>query len=179
MNVLALFKKVKAFVFDIDGVLTDGSVLLLPDIHPEKKLMMARTMLAKDGYALQLAVKLGYPVAIISGGKNSGAEQRLTYLGVQHIFMGIEHKLECFEHFVQSQGLQMENVLYMGDDIPDYDVLKKAGIKTCPADAVSEIKAIADYISPFKGGDCCARDVIEKVLKLQGNWHTDTATKSI
>lgn len=179
MNVLALFRKVKAFVFDIDGVLTDGKVLLLPDLHPDGKLMMARTMHTKDGYALQLAVKLGYPVAIISGGKNSGAEQRLAYLGIKHIFMGVGHKIECFNNFLQSQGLQKEEVLYMGDDIPDYDILKVAGVKTCPADAVSEIKAIADYVSPFNGGDCCARDVIEKVLKLQGNWHIDTTARSI
>ncbi|HEY0298031.1 MAG TPA: 3-deoxy-D-manno-octulosonate 8-phosphate phosphatase, partial [Arachidicoccus sp.] len=106
MNVLALFKKVKAFVFDIDGVLTNGKVLILPDIHPEGKLMMARTMDTKDGYAIQLAVKLGYPIAIISGGRNSGAEQRLQILGVQHIFMGVEHKIEYFDKFLQSQGLQ-------------------------------------------------------------------------
>ncbi|ANI88353.1 3-deoxy-D-manno-octulosonate 8-phosphate phosphatase [Arachidicoccus ginsenosidimutans] len=179
MNVLALFGKVKAFVFDIDGVLTNGQVLILPDIHPEGRLMMARAMSTKDGYAIQLAVKLGYPVAVISGGKNSGAELRLQALGVQHIFMGVAHKIEVFDNFLQSQGLEREDALYMGDDIPDYDILKIAGVRTCPADAVTEIKEISDYISPFKGGESCARDVIEKVLKLQGKWNVDTTAKSI
>ena len=179
MNVLSLFKKVKAFVFDIDGVLTDANLLLIPDIHPEGKLIMTRTMNTKDGYAIQRALKQGYPIAIISGGKNSGAEQRLQYLGVQHIFMDIKNKLECFDAFLQSQGLQRADVLYMGDDIPDYDILKVAGVKACPADAAAEIKEIADYISPLKGGECCVRDVIEKTMKLQGTWALDANTRAI
>ncbi|MDE1190927.1 MAG: HAD hydrolase-like protein [Arachidicoccus sp.] len=179
MNVLTLFSKVKAFVFDVDGVLSDGSLLILPDIHPEGRLIMARSMSTKDGYAFQFALKSGYPIAIISGGKYSGVEQRLALLGVKHIFMGVEHKIECFQNFIQSQNLKEEEVLYMGDDIPDYDILKIAGVKACPADAVSEIREIADYISPFKGGEGCARDVIEKALKLQGKWHIDTSTRAI
>jgi 3-deoxy-D-manno-octulosonate 8-phosphate phosphatase (KDO 8-P phosphatase) len=179
MNVLVLFKKVKAFVFDIDGVLTDASVLLIPDIHPEGKLLMTRTMNTKDGYAIQRALKQGYPLAIISGGKNSGAEQRLEYLGVRDIFMDVKNKLECFDSFIQSQGLQRADVLYMGDDIPDYHVLQAAGVKACPADAVAEIKEIADYISPFNGGKCCVRDVIEKTMKLQGKWTLDADTRAI
>jgi len=179
MNVLSLFKKVKAFVFDIDGVLTDANLLLIPDIHPEGKLIMTRTMNTKDGYAIQCALRQGYPIAIISGGKNSGAEQRLQYLGIQHIFMDVKNKLECFDSFIQSQDVQREHVLYMGDDIPDYNILKVAGIKTCPADAVTEIKELVDYISPFKGGECCVRDVIEKTLKLQGKWALDVTTRAI
>ena len=175
MNALELFKKVKVFVFDIDGVLTNGDVLLLPN----EPLIMARSMNTKDGYAIQMAIKQGFPVAIISGGKESGAEKRLEYLGVQHIFMGISDKKKCLEDFIKKLALQQESVLYMGDDIPDFEVMEHAGIKTCPADAVTEIKNLAQYISPFKGGKGCVRDVIEKTLKLQGCWPIHTSVKTI
>lgn len=164
MNALELFKKVKAFVFDIDGVLTNGDVLILPN----EQLIMARSMNTKDGYAIQMAIKQGFPVAIISGGKESGAEKRLEYLGIQHIFMGVGDKKKCLENFIKEQKLQQDSILYMGDDIPDFEIMEIAGIKTCPADAVTEIKNLAQYISSFKGGKGCVRDVIEKTLKLQG-----------
>lgn len=170
MNALTLFKQVKAFVFDIDGVMTNGQVLVLPDFNIDGKIVMARSMHVRDGYAIQLAIKLGYPMAIISGGKESGAEKRLHFLGVKHIFMGIEDKVACFNQFISDFNLQKEEVLYMGDDIPDYEVMQLAGIKACPADAASEIKVIAQYQSPLKGGDGCVRDVIEKTLKLQDKW---------
>ncbi|MGF7231705.1 KdsC family phosphatase [Arachidicoccus sp.] len=175
MNALELFKKVKAFVFDIDGVLTNGDVLILPDEH----LIMARSMNTKDGYAIQMAIKQGFSVAIISGGKESGAEKRLEYLGIQHIFMGISDKKKCFDDYLQKSGLQQDSVLYMGDDIPDFEVMQTAGIRTCPADAVTEIKNLAQYISSFKGGSGCVRDVIEKTLKLQGHWPLHTTVKTI
>lgn len=174
MNALELFKKVKAFVFDIDGVMTNNQVLLLPDFNIDGKIVMARTMSVRDGYAIQLAVKLGYPVAVISGGKETGAGKRLHDLGVKHVFMDVKDKVARFESFVHDYDLDPNTVLYMGDDIPDYEIMLKAGIKACPADACTEIKAIAEYLSPVKGGDGCVRDVIEKTLKLQDNWPLST-----
>jgi 3-deoxy-D-manno-octulosonate 8-phosphate phosphatase (KDO 8-P phosphatase) len=175
MNALELFKKVKAFVFDIDGVLTNGDVLILPN----EQLIMARSMNTKDGYAIQMAIKQGFPVAIISGGKESGAEKRLEYLGIQHIFMGVSNKKKCLEDYIKELKLQPESILYMGDDIPDFEVMEVAGIRTCPADAVTEIKNLAQYISPYKGGNGCVRDVIEKTLKLKGYWPIHTTVKTI
>ena len=170
MNALELFKQVKAFVFDIDGVMTDNTVLVLPDFNIDGKIVMARSMSVKDGYAIQLAVKSGYPVAVISGGKETGAGKRLHDLGVRHVFMDVKDKVNCFKEFIKEYQLDPQSVLYMGDDIPDYQVMQLVGIRTCPADACNEIKAIASYLSPLKGGQGCVRDVIEKTLKLQNNW---------
>ncbi|SEA55310.1 3-deoxy-D-manno-octulosonate 8-phosphate phosphatase (KDO 8-P phosphatase) [Arachidicoccus rhizosphaerae] len=174
MNALELFKQVKAFVFDIDGVMTDNSILLLPDFNIDGKIVMARTMSVRDGYAIQLAVKLGYPVAVISGGKDTGAGKRLHDLGVKHVFMDVKDKVACFQAFINDFGLDPAGVLFMGDDIPDYELMQLVGIKTCPADACNEIKALAAYLSPVKGGAGCVRDVIEKTLKLQNNWPLTT-----
>ena len=178
MNALELFKQVKAFVFDIDGVMTDNTVLVLPDFNIDGKIVMARTMSVRDGYAIQLAVKLGYPVAVISGGKETGAGKRLHDLGVKHIFMDVKDKVACFEAFIKDYSLDPAGVLFMGDDIPDYPLMQQVGIKTCPADACNEIKAIAAYLSPVRGGQGCVRDVIEKTLKLQNNWPLTTDIKA-
>lgn len=178
MNALELFKQVKAFVFDIDGVMTDNKIMVLPDFNIDGKIVMARTMSVRDGYAIQLAVKLGYPMAVISGGKETGAGKRLHDLGVRHVFMDVKDKVACFETFIKDCQLDPAHVLFMGDDIPDYQVMLRAGIKACPADACTEIKAIAEYLSPIKGGDGCVRDVIEKTLKLQDNWPLNTAIKA-
>ena len=169
---LNFFKKIKTFVFDIDGVLTDGNLLVMQDGT------MLRQMSVRDGYALQLAIKKGYEIIIISGSYSAEAQMRLEKLGVNKIFMRIENKLEKFEELITTHQLNKEEVLYMGDDIPDYEVMQYCGLATCPADAAAEIKTISKYISPLKGGQGCVRDVIEKVLKLQNNWAVDTSIPS-
>lgn len=172
MNVLELFKPITTFVFDVDGVLTDGMLLVMPGG------LMARRMNIKDGYALQLAVKRGYRVVIISGGNSPEVKERLNNLGITDVFMRVENKLECLQQYMQQHNLQAEELLFMGDDIPDYEVMQLTALPCCPSDAAVEIRGIARYISPLKGGDGCGRDVIEKVLKLRGDWMTDTQIKS-
>lgn len=172
MNVLELFKTIKTFVFDIDGVLATEILLILQGGE------MARHMNSKDGYALQLAVKKGYRVAIISGGNSEPVRQRMERLGVQDVYLGVHNKQEKLLEYVKENELLPEEILYMGDDIPDYVVMNLVGLPCCPADAVMEIKQISKYISPFNGGRGCGRDVIEKVLKLNGHWDLDTSVAS-
>ncbi len=172
MNILAGFQKIKAFVLDVDGVLTDGSLLLLENGE------MARRMNIKDGYALQLAIKKGYHILVISGGKSEAVKMRLQKLGVNEVYMSITDKKDILLQYVQKHSLQWEEVLYMGDDIPDLAVMQLAGLPCCPADAVPEIKSISHYISPVNGGYGCVRDVIEKVLKLNSNWEHDNTVAS-
>lgn len=164
---LELFKPITTFVFDVDGVLTDGSLLVLNDGQ------MARTMNIKDGYALQLAIRKGYRVLIISGGTDNAVKARLNKLGVTDVFMSITDKKEVLAAYVIMHRLQWEQVLFMGDDMPDYIAMQMAGLPCCPADAVTEIKQISKYISTVEGGKGCGRDVIEKVLKLNGHWDID------
>ena len=168
MNILEKFKPITTFIFDVDGVLTDGTLLILNDGQ------MARRMNIKDGYALQLAVKKGYHVVIISGGNSEAVKERLNKLGITNAFFSVENKKEKLMGFVTQHQLQWEQVLFMGDDIPDYVTMQMAGLACCPADAAAEIKQISQYISPLNGGYGCARDVIEKVLKLNGHWDLDT-----
>lgn len=172
MNILAAFKPVKAFVLDVDGVLTDNTVLVLENNE------LARKMSIRDGYALQLAVKKGYHICIISGGSSDAVRVRLEKLGVMDVFMNKRDKKEVLLQFVQSLQLKWEEVLYMGDDIPDIEVMQMAGLACCPADAVPEIKQVSYYISPYNGGEGCVRDVIEKTLKLNGHWNADTSVPS-
>ena len=172
MNILAAFKPIKLFALDVDGVLTDGSLLLLNDGQ------MMRRMNIKDGYALQLAVKNGYHVLVISGGSSEAVKMRLEKLGVKEVFMAVLNKKEVLAQYMQQQGIQKNEVLYMGDDMPDIGVMQMAGLPCCPADAVAEIRDISNYISPLKGGEGCVRDVIEKVLKLNAHWHHDGSTPS-
>ncbi len=157
-------RSIKAFAFDVDGVLSSPQVLL----HPSGDLM--RTMNTKDGYALQYAVKRGYPIAIITGGNTESVGLRFRGLGITDIYLGSSYKLEDFNDFIFKYDLKPEEVLYMGDDLPDYEVMTKVGVPCCPTDAVEEIKSVAHYISPHKGGCGCARDVIEQVLRLHGRW---------
>ncbi len=157
-------KKIKAFAFDVDGVLSRDVVSLHPNGDP------MRTVNIKDGYALQLAVKLGYEVAIITGGYTEAVRLRYSRLGIKHIYMRSAVKIHDYHDFLQKTGVQAEEVVYCGDDIPDYDVMCEAGLPVAPADAAPEIKAIARYISRFNGGDGIARDVIEQTLKAQGRW---------
>lgn len=162
---LEKIKHIKAFILDVDGVLTDGTVLVTETGEQLRRFNI------KDGYALQLAVKRGYDVAAVSGGRSKGIELRLRGLGITEIYLGLDSKIEAVTSFMENKGLQAEQVLFIGDDIPDLPVAKLAGLKACPADAVEEIKAICDYISPKKGGEGCVRDLIEKVLKVRGDWH--------
>jgi len=160
---------ITTFIFDYDGVLTDGSVITTNDGE------VFRTTNVKDGYALQLARKKGYRVAVISGARSESMVHRMKALQVTDIFMGVEKKVTVFHAYLRDNNLKTNEVLYMGDDIPDHEVMKEAGISTCPADAAEEIKSIARYISHFQGGKGCVRDVIEQVLKVQGKWMNDDA----
>jgi 3-deoxy-D-manno-octulosonate 8-phosphate phosphatase (KDO 8-P phosphatase) len=164
MNVLEMFEPIKVFVFDADGVLTDGTLLATEEGH------LLRRMNIKDGYALQLAVKKGYKVWVISGGKSEAVRIRLNKLGVMDVHIGVESKKELLLEIAEASKTEMKNVLYMGDDIPDYAAMQLCGLPCCPNDAVPEIRGVAKYISPLNGGDGCVRDVIEKVLKLNGDW---------
>jgi len=164
MNVLEHFKKITTFVFDVDGVLTDGTVLVLENG------LQARRMHIKDGFALQMALKNGYRVKVISGGHSPQVHDRLEKLGVKDVTMFVLNKGSFLDKFIQETKLKKEEVLYMGDDLPDISAMKVAGLPCCPADAVNEVKDVAQYISPLNGGFACVRDVIEKVLKLNGHW---------
>jgi 3-deoxy-D-manno-octulosonate 8-phosphate phosphatase (KDO 8-P phosphatase) len=158
-------KNITSFIFDVDGVLTNGTVIATESGE------LLRSFNIKDGYALQLAAKKGYHICIISGGKGVAMNKRFESLGVADVFLGVSDKVEVFHNYIQQKAIAANQVLYMGDDIPDLEVMKLVGIATCPADAVEEIKAVAHYISPKNGGQAAARDVIEKVLKVRGDWH--------
>ncbi len=157
---------------DVDGVLTDGRVYLLENGR------QARAMHVRDGYALQLAVKKGYPVAVISGAEEAAVRERLERLGLTEIHLGILDKAAVLTTLMSRYGLKPEEVLFMGDDMPDIAALALAGLKACPADAVPEIREMANYISPVSGGQGCVRDVIEKILKLNDHWESDTSVAS-
>lgn len=163
-NFKTRLKRVSTFIFDVDGVLTDGSVTLMPDGE------QVRVMNIKDGYALQLAVKQGYNVVIISGGKSEMVRRRLNGLGITDIYLGVHAKLDTFKEYLEIHQVNPEEVLYMGDDIPDYEVMKQIGVPTCPNDAAQEIKDISIYISQRNGGKGAVRDVLEQVMRLQGKW---------
>ncbi len=159
---------ITTFIFDYDGVLTDGKVFVIND-HEQ-----LRSSNVKDGYALQYAVKKGYRVAVISGGKSKTMTKRMNTLGITDVFLGIDNKIETYRKYLLDNNIKQEEVLYMGDDIPDFEIMNEVGVATCPSDSAQEIKAIADYISDIKGGEGCVRDVIEQVLKLQDKWfHPD------
>ncbi len=156
--------EIDTFVFDVDGVFTDGKVLI--DNSGE----LLRTMSVKDGYALKTAIQKGYTVGIISGGTNEGVRKRFKGLGVEHIYLGADQKTQFLEEFMSNLDLSPSQILYMGDDLPDIPVMKMAGIATCPQNAVPEVKAISKYVSHKNGGEGCVRDVIEQVLKVRGDW---------
>ena len=155
---------ISTFIFDVDGVLTNGSVHVTADGD------LLRSMSVKDGYALKQAVKQGYTVCIISGGKNEGVRTRLRDLGITDIYLGIDDKVEQLDEFFDIYDIKAENVLYMGDDIPDMYPMQLIGLPTCPQDAVPEVKGVSKYISHKNGGEGCVRDVIEQVMKVQAKW---------
>ena len=160
-------KKIRALVFDVDGVLSANTITLHPNGEP------MRTVNIKDGYAIQLAVKCGLIIAIITGGKTESVRKRYEGLGVKDIYMCAAVKTKEFADLVDKYGLKKEEILYMGDDIPDFEVLSMSGLPCCPADAALEIKEVCRYISHVDGGYGCGRDVIEQVLKAQGKWMTN------
>jgi len=158
---------IKAIVFDVDGVLSANTIPLFPNGEP------MRTANIKDGYAMNLAGKKGLIIGIITGGRTDAVRIRLENLGVKHIYMGAHQKTVEFADFLEKTGLKAEEVAYMGDDIPDYEVMLTVGLPACPADAATEIRSISKYISHKYAGEGCARDLIEQVMKAQGLWMTD------
>jgi len=163
-NYKELLKNINTFIFDYDGVLTDGTVLLSSSGE------LFRTSSVKDGYALQLAVRKGYRIAIITGGKSDSIVKRFKSLDIKDVFISVESKIDIFKKYIKKNNINKENILYMGDDIPDYQVMKEVAVPCCPADAAEEIKSISKFISDLKGGEGCVRDIIEQVLKVQGKW---------
>lgn len=157
-------KDITTFVFDVDGVFTDGSLLITTDGE------MLRKMSVKDGYALKVALTKGYNVCIITGGTNEGVRNRLKALGVTDIYMGAHHKIDVLQEYLDIYQIDSGNVLYMGDDIPDIPPMKTVALATCPQNAVMEVKNVCHYISHIQGGHGCVRDVIEQVLKVRGDW---------
>lgn len=159
--------KIKGFAFDVDGVLSPSVIPLHPNGEP------MRCVSVKDGYALQLAIKHGYQVAVITGGNTEAVRKRFVGLGVQTVILGADMKLQFFEEWLKNTGLKPEEVVYAGDDIPDYEAMRHAGLSVAPADAASEIKEIAKYISPLNGGQGVGREIIEQVMKAKGEWLAD------
>lgn len=164
---LDLFAKVKALAFDIDGVFTNSQMLITESGE------LLRQMNTRDGYAVKRAIRAGLKLCVITGGSSKGVTQRLRLLGIQDVYSGVEHKLPVLEKWVEEQGLELSDVLYMGDDLPDIDVMRRVGMACCPEDSVPEIREISSYISPYKGGQFCVRDVIEKTMRAQGLWTTN------
>ena len=160
-----LLNNVKAFIFDVDGVLTNGMVTVFPNGE------LVRNMNIKDGYALKSAVDAGFPVCIISGGSSEGVRTRLQGLGLTEIHLGVHNKIEKYQEIIKKHNLNADEIVYMGDDIPDYPVMELVGVACAPQDAAQEIKRISKYVSPIKGGEGCVRDIIEQVLRVQGKWN--------
>lgn len=164
MNQLEKFRDIHTFIFDVDGVLTNNEVLVTEDGA------LLRTMNVRDGFAIKHAVEAGYRVCIITGGRSEGVRKRLEMLGVEDIYVNRQEKLDAYEEFIQTYDLDEGEILYMGDDLPDYPVMRRVGLPVCPNDAAHELLEIAQYVSPFAGGHGCARDVIQKVMLLHGTW---------
>jgi 3-deoxy-D-manno-octulosonate 8-phosphate phosphatase (KDO 8-P phosphatase) len=160
------FQRITTFIFDIDGVLTDGSILALESGE------QPRTFNVRDGYGINRALKMGYRIAIISAQNQVGVRRRLEYLGVRDIFIGAspDGKLAIYDKYLRDNNLTESEIVYMGDDIPDLEVMERGALSACPADAVDEILAVADYVSPRTGGHGAVRDLIEQVMKAQGKW---------
>ncbi|MBO7416233.1 MAG: HAD hydrolase family protein [Bacteroidaceae bacterium] len=159
--------RLRALIFDVDGVLSRPVMNLSPEGDP------VRTVNVKDGYAMQLAVKTGLNLCIITGARVESVRWRYEGLGIKDVYIASSVKMNDFNHFVRKYDLQPEEILYMGDDIPDWQVMKLCGLPCCPADACPEIQSICRYVSPYRGGEGCVRDVVEQVLKVQGKWMKD------
>ena len=163
-NYKEVLNSIKAFIFDIDGVLTNGKILIT------SKGDMYREMDTKDGFAIKYALNKGFKIAIISGGRDKGLEIRLQDLGIKNIFLGFTDKERPFNDFIKNEDIKPNDILYMGDDIPDIKIMKKVLLATCPNDAVIDVKEISDYVSPKNGGQGCVREIIEQVLRVQNKW---------
>ena len=172
MHILSRLKLIKTFVFDMDGWLTDGSLIITNDNQ------WLRRMNIRDGYALQLAVKSGFNIIVISGSDSPQVADRLQKLGVTNVFMNVKEKEKFLREFFLKNKLMLSETLFMGDDIPDYSCMKIVGIAACPVDAAFEIKEIAAYVSPLRGGYGCVRDVLEKVMKLNNKWTLQSSIPS-
>lgn len=172
MNYKEKLKNVKAILLDVDGVLTDGKIMITTQGE------MYREMNTKDGYALKAALDAGIKIAIISGGTNEGVRSRLKALGIYDIYLGAHHKMEAYQDLLDSYELAPETILYMGDDMPDIPVMQEVGVACCPQDAVSDVKAISDYVSHKNGGMGCVRDIVEQTLRIQGKWGTFSSAKN-
>lgn len=164
MSFLDLLHTIDTIILDVDGVLTDSSVYILEDG------VLMRKMNTRDGYAIRYAVQKGYRLIIITGGKSQGVVKRLENLGVKEIFSGVQDKLSVMDELIELYDLDLASTAYMGDDLPDYEAMRLVSLPTCPANAAPEIRNLAQYVSPFDGGAGCVRDLIEKVLKVQGKW---------
>ncbi|WP_190808516.1 HAD family hydrolase [Flagellimonas sp. S3867] len=171
-NYKELLSEITTFVFDVDGVFTDGSVLITTDGE------MLRKMNVKDGYAVKTALQKGYNICVISGGTNAGVKERLKGLGVTDIYLGAHHKEEPLDEYLDIHNIETKNVLYMGDDLPDIPAMKKVALAASPQNAVAEVKTISDYVSHKNGGDGCVRDIIEQVLKVRGDWNDNFSAKN-
>lgn len=167
-----LLHDITTFILDVDGVLTDGRLLISESGE------LLRSMNAKDGYAIKAALVQGYRICIITGGRNQGVKSRLQGLGVEDVFLNAHDKMKVLTEYMNKHGLTYKEIAYMGDDMPDLPVIKVAGLGACPQDAIPEIKAVSNYISHRHGGDCCVRDLIEQVLKVQGKWTVNATVKS-
>lgn len=163
MNFKQRLNKVTTFIFDVDGVISGEKVYFFDD-KPIKSFNL------KDGYAIQLALKKGYKICIISGSRSEALKERLARLGVEHLYFMQHDKLACYKDFIDENKLLDEEILYMGDDLPDWEVMGRVGVPVCPLDASPEIKQISVYISNRKGGEACVRDIIEQVMRCQGKW---------
>jgi 3-deoxy-D-manno-octulosonate 8-phosphate phosphatase (KDO 8-P phosphatase) len=168
MNYKIKMRKISTFIFDVDGVLTNGDVILF-------KGEVVRTLNSRDGYALQQAAKEGYSIFVITGGSSEDVKQRMLALGAKEVCLKASNKLDVYKALQEKYGFDDEEVLYMGDDLPDIPVMRAVGLSACPQDAAPDVKAIVDYHSPYPGGRHCVRDVIEQTLRLQNKWLTDGA----
>lgn len=164
LNFKQRLTKITTIMFDVDGVMTDGKVLVMESGE------MVRNMNSKDGYALNLAVKKGYRIAVITGGNNLAIKNALGRNGVTDVFISQHDKLSCYNDYLALHNLSNEEIVFMGDDLPDHEIMSRVGLAVCPNDAAIEIKEICQYISPKNGGEGCVRDIIEQVLRVQGNW---------
>ena len=171
-NYKEYLKDINTFILDVDGVLTDGSILVTTNGE------MLRKMNVKDGYAIKTALLQGYNICIITGGSNEGVRDRLKGLGVTDVYLGAHHKEQPLMEYLERHKIAPEQVIYMGDDLPDIPPMRKVALASCPQNAVAEVKAICDYVSHKNGGEGCVRDIIEQVLKVRGHWNTNYSSKN-
>jgi 3-deoxy-D-manno-octulosonate 8-phosphate phosphatase (KDO 8-P phosphatase) len=163
-NFKVKLRSITTFIFDVDGVLTNGGVFMFPEQEP------VRVFHSKDGFALQLAIRKGYRIAIITGGRSQGAIERLKAFGITDIYTRAHNKMDAYNDLIAIHNLEHHEILYMGDDLPDYEVMTRVGVACTPEDGAPELRTMADYVSPIKGGQGCVRDVIEQTLKVQEKW---------